>query len=271
MPCTFSHPAAVLPLRRFCPRPLDFTALVIGSLTPDLGYYAHTFALATFAHTPAGTLIVCLPSGIVLYLLFLCVREPVCHILPSRHKQALLPLCGKVPPFLPYRCLSVSISILIGAWTHILWDSFTHPTGWFVQRIAWLRDPLPEVGGTVCGYYILQQLSTITGAGIIAFTYWKWIKTHRPGPGTAPCDGRSICSGPGSPQSPSPFQSRPRSRHPDFFPAIPPFAYSCFAQEFILSRYSFPWSCLPHLPLISGASRPHELSNVRQSTQRRLN
>ncbi|MBA3727450.1 MAG: DUF4184 family protein, partial [Armatimonadetes bacterium] len=38
MPWTFSHPAAVLPLRRLCPQSLDFAALVIGSTTPDIGY-----------------------------------------------------------------------------------------------------------------------------------------------------------------------------------------------------------------------------------------
>ena len=40
MPWTFAHPAAILPLRRFCPAPLDFSALVIGSMVPDLGYYS---------------------------------------------------------------------------------------------------------------------------------------------------------------------------------------------------------------------------------------
>jgi hypothetical protein len=37
MPWTFAHAAAVLPLRRCCPRRLHFPALVIGSLTPDFG------------------------------------------------------------------------------------------------------------------------------------------------------------------------------------------------------------------------------------------
>ena len=189
MPCTFSHPAAVLPLRRFCPGLLDFTALVIGSITPDLGYYTHTFAAATFAHTLTGSAVICLPSGIMLYFLFLWAREPVCHILPAPHMQALLPLCRKTPPFLPMRWLSVSISVILGAWTHILWDSFTHPTGWFVQRIAFLREPLPGVETDIRGYYVLQQLSTLAGAGIIAFTYWKWLKNHRVAPRSGSNDG----------------------------------------------------------------------------------
>ena len=38
MPFTLSHPAAVLPLRTRAPA-LPFTALVIGSMTPDAEYY----------------------------------------------------------------------------------------------------------------------------------------------------------------------------------------------------------------------------------------
>ena len=38
MPFPLAHPAAVLPFRRYCSRWLNFPALVIGSLVPDLGY-----------------------------------------------------------------------------------------------------------------------------------------------------------------------------------------------------------------------------------------
>jgi hypothetical protein len=61
MPWTLSHPAAVLPLRRLTPQPLDFPALVIGSMTPDIGYYINRFDLANFAHTLPGSVFACLP------------------------------------------------------------------------------------------------------------------------------------------------------------------------------------------------------------------
>ena len=51
MPCTFSHPLAVVPLRRLCPERLNFTALIIGSMSPDFGYYIGKFPVANFAHT----------------------------------------------------------------------------------------------------------------------------------------------------------------------------------------------------------------------------
>ena len=63
MPWTLSHPAIVLPLRRFSPQPLDFAALVIGSMTPDIGYYIDRFDLSAFAHTLPGSFLACLPPG----------------------------------------------------------------------------------------------------------------------------------------------------------------------------------------------------------------
>jgi hypothetical protein len=38
MPFPLAHPAAVLPLRRYCPKYLSFPVLIVGSLVPDVGY-----------------------------------------------------------------------------------------------------------------------------------------------------------------------------------------------------------------------------------------
>jgi hypothetical protein len=183
MPFTLSHPAAVLPLRRWCPNRFDFAALVIGSMTPDLGYYIPGCELATFAHTMAGSFAVCLPSGIALLLLFYLLRRPVCFSLPMPHREALLPLCAASPIFGIRPWGVILISLLIGAWTHILWDSFTHPAGWFVHHIGWLDRPVFRFGSTVSrAHYLLQQISTIAGAVILGGVYVRWLKRNsRPG------------------------------------------------------------------------------------------
>jgi Domain of unknown function (DUF4184) len=56
MPWTLAHPAAVLPLRPLCPHRLSFGALVVGSVSPDIGYYVSCFDLARAARR-ARTLI----------------------------------------------------------------------------------------------------------------------------------------------------------------------------------------------------------------------
>src|SRR5436309_6060879 len=97
MPWTLSHPAVVLPLRRFSPQPLNFAALIIGSMTPDIGFYLGRLVLATFAHTLPGSFLACLPTGRILLLFYFLFCRPVCYALPSRHRQALLPLCPGFP------------------------------------------------------------------------------------------------------------------------------------------------------------------------------
>ena len=150
MPWTLSHPAIVLPLRRLSPQPLDFAALVIGSMTPDIGFYIHRFDLSTFAHTLPGSFLACLPTGVVLLFFYYLFCRPVCYALPSPHRQALLPLCPDFPTELT-RWGIILPSILLGAWTHNFWDAFTHEHGWFVDRIPWLQQPVLQIGSTtVC-------------------------------------------------------------------------------------------------------------------------
>ncbi len=186
MPWTLSHPAILLPLRRFTPRPLDFTALVIGSMTPDFGYYIGRFDLATFAHTLPGSLIACLPVGMLLLLLFYLVCRPVCHALPSPHRQNLRPLCPKFPNNLMQWAM-ILISLLLGAWTHNFWDAFTHQHGWFVDRIPWLQQPVIYVGSTtVYRFLLFQELSTVIGFAVIVTAYCLWLRSRPLLPTSAP-------------------------------------------------------------------------------------
>jgi Domain of unknown function (DUF4184) len=176
MPWTLSHPAAVLPLRRYTPTPLNLGALVIGSMTPDVGYYIDRFDLAIFSHTLLGSLVSCLPIGIILLLLFYVFARPICYSLPSPHRQALLPICPSLPAGLK-QWVIVLLSLLIGTWTHNFWDAFTHEGGWFVLRIPWLQQPAFHIRSTtVYVFLVLQELSTLVGFVIVAIAYWLWLR-----------------------------------------------------------------------------------------------
>src|SRR6266404_5342332 len=56
-----AHPAAVLPLRRYCPRGFNFAALVVGSLSPDAGYLFGQRNVDEFSHRVVGSFGFCLP------------------------------------------------------------------------------------------------------------------------------------------------------------------------------------------------------------------
>lgn len=179
MPWTFAHPAAVLPLRRLCPAPLDFSALVIGSVIPDLGYYLFYSNLARSAHSFLGSILVCLPTGLALWIMFHLLRKPLCFVLPQPHRGALAALA--VPPLSlrPRTLIAAGISLLLGAWTHIVWDSFTHNT-WMVKQLPLLRESVFQVSTVEFPwYFLLQQLSTLVGAGILIAAYGSWLRLHR--------------------------------------------------------------------------------------------
>ena len=179
MPFTFSHPLAVVPLRRVCPRLLNFAALVVGSMSPDFGYYVRQFPMARFAHTIPGTFAVCLPTGLIALGVFYLLRRPLCFVLPQPHRAALMPLALRCPAFSFSAVLATAFSVLLGAWTHTIWDSFTHEGGWAVERFAGLRYSLIHIGSTTLPIsYCLQQASTFIAGAFLALSYFRWLRRH---------------------------------------------------------------------------------------------
>jgi len=128
MPWTFAHPAAIVPLRSLCPRWLSFPALILGAMAPDFSYYVGMHGQwRTFCHTPEGILTACLPLSLLLLALLLRFAAPLTVLLPEPHR-ALVRGQLQPPPHPAWRAWAVAaLSVLIGAATHVLWDSFTHP------------------------------------------------------------------------------------------------------------------------------------------------
>lgn len=182
MPATFAHPAAVLPLRRPCPTNLNFAALAIGSMAPDLGYFLGQWELATYAHTFPGSILICIPSALLMFCAFRLLRKPLAFLSPQPHRRALAPLAEQ-PLHHSWRSwISVAVSTLVGAWTHCVWDSFTHANGLAVQHIDFLRAPLFTVGQTeFLTFYILQQASTIVGSVVLVVAYVTWLRANQAG------------------------------------------------------------------------------------------
>lgn len=80
LPFTFSHPAAVLPLRRFG----DLSALVIGSMVPDAGYLLILELPRQLTHGCLGLIVFCLPVGLALYGFYHgLLRRPFLALLPD--------------------------------------------------------------------------------------------------------------------------------------------------------------------------------------------
>ena len=169
MPFTLAHPAAVLPLRRVAY--LRSAPLIIGAMTPDLpdflpgGAARYVRATHLFAHSFTLDLLLGYAALVAIVLL----QRPLTALLWPRARV----LCLRALE--PFRRISTwawaGPAILLGVWTHLLWDAFTHPEGWIVLRMPALTAPI--VVGPYHGpiYHTLQYLTSIVGLCVMVLWY----------------------------------------------------------------------------------------------------
>jgi hypothetical protein len=85
------------------------------------------------------------------------------------------------------------ISLLLGTWTHLAWDSLTHTRGWMVLHVPLLqavvvvihvpfwRDPGPvDYGHELRVCHLLWYLSSFFGVAVLCYVYEKWLGSTRP-------------------------------------------------------------------------------------------
>jgi hypothetical protein len=179
MPFPLAHPAAVLLFRRHCPRLLSWPALIVGSLIPDAGYLGKSLQLDEISHRLSGLLTFCLPIGVVTVLFFYAVRSRLFPIVPNPFRRIFAPLFQQ--PAASLR--EIAFSVLLGAATHLLWDSFTHKNGSLVGRLPILETPIAQVGSRqVLLCHLFWYVSTLGGVAWLGSAYQQWRSTVRRSP-----------------------------------------------------------------------------------------
>jgi len=179
MPFTLSHPLAVIPLKR---TGLVFSALVVGSMSPDFEYFLRWRQDHHGSHTLLGLFAFCLPSSlVVLWIWHELLKRPLIELAPESHRVRLA-FAEREFSFGPgRRFLVICASVLLGAITHIAWDSFTHPWGWPVQNLALLRMEVspPVIEGKPL-FRHLQHASTVLGFLALMALYLIWFRNAKP-------------------------------------------------------------------------------------------
>jgi len=177
MPFTFSHPAIVLPLEKFSGKWFSMTGLIIGSATPDFEYFIRMKIHSEYSHTIMGALWFNLPLAILLCFVFhSIIKRDLIENLPKTFQMRLHEL--KMYDWKSYflkNWIIVCLSILIGVYSHILWDAFTHPNTYFVNLLSLEK--------TVVGipiYKILQHGSTFVGGMYIIWHFFNIKKSNVP-------------------------------------------------------------------------------------------
>jgi len=141
------------------------TALMIGSMAPDFGYFFSHEASRTLTHSFISLPTFTLPAGLLVWLFYVVLLEKATiTLLPDRwhtrfaHTEAITSSL----------VVRASIAILLGAATHLVWDAFTH-------RDTFVTDAWPALLGPTPGfswlpiYHFLHGLSSAVGLVILVF------------------------------------------------------------------------------------------------------
>ncbi len=172
MPYIVAHPAAAVLLRSHLGRLGVLVALVIGSVVPDLWYFAPTLVSRAETHSATALLWFCLPLGMAIYAAYnFFFRVPFLGLLP-RAVASRLPAEEGIAPI---SWLAVMVSILVGSATHFVWDAFTHGEGLMVQALPFLRIQVAAIGRyELYIYTLLQHASTLLGISLLAWWIARW-------------------------------------------------------------------------------------------------
>jgi hypothetical protein len=196
VPFTASHPAAVLPLLRLTRGRVALvpSALVIGSMVPDLPYFLPLPVGRSQTHQLSGVLTVDLVIGLAVVLVWHGLLGPAAVALAPAAVRARLPPGAPTPPRAllgaPSAVVLLVASLLVGCLTHVIWDGFTHYGGWGAEHVHWLHARQ----GWIRGYRWAQYASGVGGLAVLAGWAARWWRTtpERPDAGAAtPPVGRS--------------------------------------------------------------------------------
>lgn len=178
MPFTASHPAAVLPVIRLG---LPASALVIGSLVPDLPYYLPTPFTFVETHALPWALARGVLLGLVAFLVWhaLLVR-PLMWLAPAG-LQRRIPYRGGWPVTSVRELGAACLALAIGVLTHVVWDLFTHVDGLGLHTV-------PALNTMVGGLPALRWLHLISTIGGLAALAWYGVRWWSRSTGTDPAD-----------------------------------------------------------------------------------
>lgn len=177
MPFTVSHIAAILPfttsrVRRW----FDPAALAIGAIVPDFALFAPDALSYSWSHDlPWGPLTYDLVSGLAVFLIWtVLMRRPLSDLAPGPLRRRL----PAVRPLGVIRWGPVVWSLVLGAYNHVLWDTFTHAgrlgTEW-IPALDTLIGPLPV-------FKWLQYGSGVFGFIVLAWWLVRWWRRTPPSP-----------------------------------------------------------------------------------------
>ena len=171
MPFTISHAAAVLPFLR---TRLNFSALVIGAMSPDFEYILMWKFSKTIAHSPLGLFVFCIPVGLLFFYLYHRLwKRIIIDCLPTPWRRRIMyTMVHREHNDADDRWYYIVPAILIGAITHQVLDVFSHSYGWGANLLPLLKEPSPWLG--LYYWHFSFGLMSLAGLAALYFAIRRW-------------------------------------------------------------------------------------------------
>lgn len=174
MPFTVSHAVVALAARR---TPLPVAAVAIGSMAPDAVLFAPFLPPYEVTHSWIGVVTIDLVvSLVVLAVWWWLVRPAWADAVPGVRDRVpddwRRGAAARRPRWSARGVLTVVGACLLGSVTHVVWDAFSHRTGWAVQAIPVLRAGV--LGHPV--WAVVQDGSSVLGLAVlvvVAVVWWR--------------------------------------------------------------------------------------------------
>lgn len=185
MPFTLAHPAVVIFSKN---KNFNLLGLILGSMAPDFIYFLLFNPSSNLGHTILGFVILNLPICFLLnYLILKFIKNPFIINLPSKICNYYTYLINYDFNFKSTKDIFVfTYSCIVGMLTHIIWDAFTHKTGYFVVNINLLKESIHILGYQVPFFKLLQHGSTLLGFFVILYYFYtirrysnKYIRSNK--------------------------------------------------------------------------------------------
>jgi hypothetical protein len=155
-------------------------------MVPDLPIFYPHLPPYEFTHSWLGMLVIDLPLGVALTIVWWTLVRPGLFEAAPRATRAKLPETWRVPralrqTLLPWRQgIALVIAVAIGVASHILWDSFTHESGWAVEAIPLMRENWGPLPGFRWAQYASSGLGLLAVVGILVVTARAWPTSSAP-------------------------------------------------------------------------------------------
>jgi len=169
MPFTPAHPAILLPAHLLPRRYISWTALLIGSMVPDMEYFMFMNPGSRMSHTLYGVVNFNLPVTILLAIAWHQFAGPVLMKAFPFTRKMYTTIHEDYAGWLAKNWLVFLISALVGIFSHLFLDGFCHHTGFMVQRIPYLQEMITVFGFTLRRCYLVWYVASAIGLVMMFF------------------------------------------------------------------------------------------------------